>query len=81
MDNETAEVITPEIVPTDGSDSNNTNPAAHLAVLGLAAVGAVKVANVVRSKVAFRSPIVRRSKVVETPVAPAPPVDAPVAAE
>lgn len=75
---ETAEVITPEIVPTEG-DSNNTNPVAHVAVLGLAAVGAVKVANVVRSKVAFRSPIVRKSKVVETPSVPA--VETPVVAE
>lgn len=68
MEDETTLVLEPEIVPTEEA-SNNTNPVGTAVVTGLALIGAIKVGSWVKEKVAFRSPIVRKSK-LETPEVP-----------
>lgn len=65
---ETTDYVAPDVTTVD---QNNSHPIAALAVAGCAVIGAVKVVQVVKGKVSFRSPITRKRPkftVVETPV-------------
>lgn len=70
MENETEEVLAPEILLTEDEDSTST--VGNAVVLGLATIGVFKVGQFAKAKMPFRISVTRKTKVVKTPVVPAP---------